>query len=499
MPMRTDHPPKQKLSGLLPILILAGGGLAFGMALLAYAYLGTFSRYYADDYCLTSSFLTSGFWKSQIELYASWSPRFAGTFLLNLSEFFGRSAIRAWTALTILLWAAALTWVFAEVMRTFRLASRYTVGLGLVLAEALVFFTVQEAPQQYQSVFWRVGIITYTLPLVFLTALIGLIFNRVRKTAPERVTGWGAAVCALLAFFAGGFSETYVALQGGLLALALIGVWLGVKPPLHRNARLLVGAALAGSLLALLVVFVAPGNAVRLGTMPARPTLLALLRMSMTSAFVFIHSSLKEFAFQNLLTLLLPLLLTYGLYAREDNLPKIRPSTLTLSLILVPIIGFLLVLAVCAPSAYAESAYPEARVLIEARFMMVAAMIVEGALLGISLGQLHRWAGEPVPAFLQAFIGVLFLCASLYPLYDARKTVLEIPIYREWAAAWDAHDAAFRASVQKGVLDINLFDPQARSFDDFSGLLEISSDAKNWVNQCAAGYYGAHHLAINQP
>ena len=499
MPKRTDDPPKQKLSGLLPILILAAGGLAFGMALLAYAYLGTFSRYYADDYCLTSSFLTGGFWKSQIELYVSWSPRFAGTFLLNLSEFFGRSAIRAWTALTILLWAAALTWVFAEVIRAFRLSSRYTVGLGLVLAEALAFFTVQEAPQQYQSVFWRAGTIAYTLPLVFLTALIGLIFNRVRKTAPGRLAGWGAAGCALVAFFAGGFSETYVALQTGLLSLALIGVWLGVKPPLRRNARILVGAALGGSLLALLVVFAAPGNAVRLGAMPARPPLLAFLRMSVTSAFVFIHSSLKEFAFQNLLTLLLPLSLTYRLYAREDDLPKIRPSSLTLSLILAPIIGFLLVLAVCAPSAYAESSYPEARVLIEARFTMVAVILVEGALLGMSLSQLHRWAGEPVPAFLQALMGVLFLCASLYPLYDARKTGLTMPVYRERAAAWDVHDAAFRASVQKGVQDINLFDPQARSFDDFSGLLDISSDPRNWVNQCAAGYYGAHHLAINQP
>ena len=499
MANKTGYTAKPGPSRWLPLVILGLGGLTFGAALLVYAYLGTFSRYYADDYCLTSSFLSSGFWKSQVELYVGWSPRFTGTFLMNLSELLGRGMIRAWTALTIVLWAAVVARAFVEAARALRLPGRATTGLAVVLAAALVFFTVQEAPQQYQAVFWRVGIVTYTLPLVFLAALAGLILNRVRRSSAGGSVWWGVALGALLAFFAGGFSETYVTLQTGALALALIAVWLGVKSQLRRNARLLVGAALAGSLLALVVVVAAPGNAVRLGTMPVRPHFVALLRMTVTNAFIFIYSSLKEFAFQNLVALLLAFAPGYGLYAGRDDLPGMRPSALLASLLLVPVLGLLLVLAVCAPSAYAESSYPEGRVLIEARFVLVALVLVEGLLLGLSLSQLHHWAGEPAPALLQAVMGVVFLCAALYPLYDARKTVATVPAYRARAAAWDAHDAAFSTSVRKGVLDINLYDPRARSFDDFSGLLDISSDPKNWVNQCVAGYYGAHHLAINQP
>ena len=99
---------------LLLDLLLAIGIVAFGMALIRYAYPGIFSRYYADDFYLTGGFLASGFWKSQIGLYTSWSPRFAGTFLLNLSEFFGRLAIQAWTALVVVLWVLALTWAIVQ-------------------------------------------------------------------------------------------------------------------------------------------------------------------------------------------------------------------------------------------------------------------------------------------------------------------------------------------------------------------------------------------------
>jgi hypothetical protein len=482
---------------LLVDLLLAIGIVTFGMALILYAYLGFFSRYYADDFCLTGGFLTSGFWKSQISLYTAWSPSFTGTFLQNLSEFFGRSAIQAWTALVVVLWTSALTWAIVQASRVTRL--KVPTGLALLLAEVLVFFTILEAPQQYQSFYWRIGLVGYTLPLVFLALLIGLIFNRVRKADPGRLTWGGSVACAALAFFNGGFSVTYVTLQTGLLALALIAVWLAIRPPSRRNSRMLVGAALVGSLLALLVVAIAPGNAVRLSTMPTPPHLLPLIRMAVTNSILFIYISLKDFAFQNVLAVLASMLITYVLYARDKRLSKLRPSSLTLALFLIPTVSFLLVLAVCTPVAYAESSYPDGRVLIEARFIMVFMTIAEGALIGMSLSQFHLWANEPTPVYLQLILAVVFLVVILYPIYDARKSYLEIPVYRQRAATWDAHNAIIQTSIQQGILDINIHDSQSRSFDSFSGLMEIGSDPSFWVNQCAADFYGADHIAINQP
>jgi hypothetical protein len=208
---------------------------------------------------------------------------------------------------------------------------------------------------------------------------------------------------------------------------------------------------------------------------------------------------LKNYAFQNVLAILLPMGITYALYARESGLPRMRPTSLVLALFLVPIVSFLLVLAVCAPSAYAESSYPEARALIEARFILIAMMIAEGALLGMSFCQLHLLANEPAPLFLQITTTLLFLVLSAYPLYDARKTYAQIPVYHARAEVWDARAAVIQKSLQQGITDINIHDSLARSFDEFSGLMEIGSDPKYWVNACAASFFSVHHLAINQP
>lgn len=482
---------------LLLNLAIAAGVLAFGLALFAYAYLGIFSRYYADDYCLTSGFLGSGFWKSQIDLYNNWSPRFAGTFILNLTEYFGRSAIRGWTVFLILSWVVTLTWSLVQGSRLMGLSMPK--GICLLLAEAMIFFTILEAPHQYQSIYWRIGLITYTLPLVFLAGLSGLIFNRARKTAPERIPWWGMVACSTLAFFAGGFSETYVTLQTSLLGLALLGVWLGIRSPSRRNWLALLGASLVGSLIALIVVAVAPGNAIRLTAMPPRPHFISLIRMSLTNAFLFIYISLKNYAFQNVLAILLPAAIAYSLFAGGKRGSKMRPSPLIAALFLIPVIGYLLIVAVCAPSAYAASSYPEGRTLIEARFIMIVIFLAEGALIGLSLSQWHLWADEPAPTSLQLLATMLFLLIVLYPLYDAWKTHAQAPLYRERAATWDERDREIRRRVLQNEKDINLYDGRAKSFDEFSGLLEIGSDPRHWVNQCAANFYGAHDLTINKP
>ena len=482
---------------LLVDLIMAFGIATFGIALILYAYLGIFSRYYADDFCLTGSFLTSGFWASQVRLYISWSPRFFGTFLINLSELFGRGSIRIWTALLIILWVAALTWAILQAARVTRL--RVPPILSLLLAEALVFFSILEAPQQYQAIYWRIGLVTYALPLVFLAFLVGLIFNRLHKADPVHLSWGGSVACAVLAFIAGGLSETYVTLQTGLLTLVLITVWLVVRTPSRRNSFALVGAALAGSLIALLVVWLAPGNAVRLSAMPARQHIFPFIRMAVTNSMIFIYTSLKDKAFQNLLAVLVPMLITYVLYVNDKGLPRLRPTYLILALFLIPVLSSLLVFAVCAPSAYAESSYPDGRVLIEARFIMVFMIIAEGSLIGMGFSQMHLWAGEPAPLYLQLILAAIFLVVILYPLYDSRKTYQEIPFYRQRAATWDAHNAIIDSNLQQGILDVNIKDSQASSFDEFSGLSDLTSDPANWVDQCAANFYGLHHLTVNQP
>src|SRR5919199_4029683 len=64
-------------------------GAALVVPLLAYAWVGSFSRYTADDYCWAAILGTQGFWQAQVHWYTVYSPRYAFTFLVNLAELAG--------------------------------------------------------------------------------------------------------------------------------------------------------------------------------------------------------------------------------------------------------------------------------------------------------------------------------------------------------------------------------------------------------------------------
>ena len=139
--------------------------------LAAYAYLGLFSRYAADDYCTAGQVLTRGLVGLETQLYEAWSGRFAFTFIVGLVELVGSGVTRVLPALAILAWVAALTWALARVIH-FRQA--------LVLAELVVFVTLASTPDVGQSLFWQTGMLTYLLPLILLAGLVGVLVERVR-------------------------------------------------------------------------------------------------------------------------------------------------------------------------------------------------------------------------------------------------------------------------------------------------------------------------------
>ena len=488
---------RQKFSRFIFGFVLAVGIVTVGLALFTYAYLGTFSRYYADDYCMSGLFLAAGFPKALVILYQTWSNRYAGMILISLSELLGRSAIRFWTALTLAAWVPVLTWTLIQAGRLARLY--FSRWLALVLAGVLVFFTVMESPQLFQTVFWRIGVVTYTLPMVFLTLLAGLILagmNRSRTNSHRAGFGMilGLIGCFVIALFAGGFSETYVTLQTSFLGLVFLLVLLWAPAINRRNWLLWLGVSIAGSLIALLIVIIAPGNAVRQASMPPTVGLIGLVHSSLDNAFTFMYISLRDHSFQTLLLFLLSMLLAYGFVISTTNPFEVRPSRLVLTLLLTPIVAYLLITAVCAPSVYAESSYPEPRTLIEAVFIFVLLVSVEGFIFGISLGQMQKLSKEAVPFHLQVIVALVSIVILFYPLYDVRKIFAQVPEYRARAILWDGRDAQIRSDKALGLENIIV-----QEFDAVSGLQEIGSDTNFWVNGCAAQFYGVQTIQAKSP
>jgi hypothetical protein len=474
-----------------PIIIAVMGSITTGLALLSYGYLGLFSRYYADDLCMSGLAVKRGFWQAQIEQYMTWSNRYAGMFALSVSDLLGTSFIRFWTALVLGIWVLILAWTLRQVTCFLKLSlSRWIV---IFLAAWLVLFTLLISPQVYQSLFWRVGIITYILPLVFLSLIVGFIFNSINNVVFGHLPWWRVAAIALLSFFAGGFSETYITLQTGIFFLALLMIVVLVKDQSRRNWLILLGAGIGGSLLALLIVFLAPGNAARQALMPESPGILALMKMSALHTFLFVFRTLDKNAFQLLLVYLAPFLFIYLFYAR-NKIPYWQPSRIILILLAVPMFATLLIFAIMAPAAYAQSSYPDGRVLVDAAFIMIIMTIIEGMLTGIIFSQLHQRVNDPVPEYLQVITGCILIIILFYPLYDARKNILQIPEFSAQASSWDARDARIRAAHNLGKVDI-----QEKGLNAPGGLAEMREDPSDWVNVCATWFYDVNSISVGNP
>lgn len=479
----------QQHLALIANIVGCFGVVAAGIALLAYAYLGRFARYFADDYCLSGMLFQMGFWKAQVNLYTTWSPDFVRMFFISVSELFGYSFIRVWPFMTIMAFTLASIWMVREISKSLSLSlPKWMITL---LAELIVLFTLIGAPNQFQILYWRIGLVSYTVPMVSFPLLTGMLLFCARRTVPGRTPFACMLICWLIAFLGGGFAETYVALQTSMIGLALLFVLFLVSPPIRRNIIMLLSSALAGSLFSMFLIIVAPGNANRLALMPPRPDLFSLVYMSVTNAFLFMHAFLKANSFQAVILLSATLLVIYIHFVIYRRTLYICSTALVLTFFLAPVIAYILVVAVCAPSAYAESSMPDGRVLVEAVFIMVLMIMVEGFLIGTSLSQLHQASGESVPVYLQLSSAMLMLGVLMYPLYDGYKTYKKIPEYHALSILWDKQDAQIRAARQAGEFIVVV-----EGFNVPGDLPEFQTDPQNWVNQCAASYYDVDQIRV---
>lgn len=97
VPQRKRHWP---VAGLLP--------LCASLPLLAHAYIGSFSRLMADDYCSAVEARARGVFGATHYWYMTWSGRFIAHFLDGIAGVLGPRATPYYPAVGLLLWIAAL-------------------------------------------------------------------------------------------------------------------------------------------------------------------------------------------------------------------------------------------------------------------------------------------------------------------------------------------------------------------------------------------------------
>jgi hypothetical protein len=463
------------------------------LALALYAYLGRYARYLADDYATKVALGVRSFWAQQVAEYQRAGGRFAAEAAVDgaglLNEFF----VRLLPGLLLVLWVAAIAIAVKAVLPSIgRLAS-------LIIAMGIVFTTLHITPSPFESLYWMTASLIYISPLILGTVFVALAASR---HEPRRTTILAAGV---VAFVAGGFNETYAALQLLMIGAALLATMVAVWPGLRRSRPLLISGCL-GTLASLIAVGIAPGNAVRfrvvtglLGT--PRPSFVQLPGVAINFAMQFFNSVF--FARWGALVTVGALV---ALISARTN-PTVRMSARR-GLPLVAYVAAVAIIAMVAsfvPYAYVTGLMEGIYAQITPVFIGVCAVAVVGWSVGRYMRSLfgrqfatgrisQKWRPRIV-----AIAAVVTSCIVAATPVKSMATIWgERGAFHAYAATKDAQAALALAAATAGRPSVAV-PPIPANLGLFSHqtILEMTSDPNWWINRDEAIYYGVGSITVH--
>lgn len=467
-----DSNSKAKLDLLSFSLWLTGIFSAF--VLIAYAYLGVFSRHMADDFC-SVGFTRTNFLVALWKNYLTTSDRFSNFMLISLSEYVWPHSVTVLPALMLALWLIGIVWFLKETNQYARLG--WSMPFIVIMTCLLIFLALFQAPNLYQILYWRSSMATHFAPLVFMSFFASFLLRSISRGL---FSGWYYPLVFVLALLLGGFSEPTTIILIGLLSLSIAAVWLWMETGARKPALRLLSYSLAGAMLALVIMAIAPANSLRLGDPP--PALPLLISRSFEYVYEFSVNSFKTLPLPTFFTVLIPFLIFLGIYAAPVSvLSELQKKRIAWLLISVPIISYLLMVGSFAPSVYGQS-FPVERARFSAQLILTVALMFEGAGSGILLAQ---WRPDFVRSLPLRTISAIFLMiAAFYPLRAAFQTFAHIPEYQDRAELWDAREAFVFKKVAQGELEIVV-----PGYPGVYGVKEWDDRKTHWVNRCVAKYY----------
>ncbi len=466
----------------LPRLAVSLGSMTGLIALALYGYLGIFSRYESDDYCLSAFFYQGNLVNAMIERYFVSSSRYTNILFIGLADrLFGWYNVAILPALMLGLFVWGMYLLLKEVSKAAQLQWRR--GVILFLSVLIVYFSVTQAPDLYQTLYWRAGMTSHFAPVVFMPFWGAFLIRQIRR-AKERIPPfWVHPLCFTIPFLIGGLSEPPTALMITVLSLAIAAVWWN-RNPARRSILMLLAWSLMGALTALLVMGLAPANSLRMQTAP--PGLFELISKIIYYPSFFVVDTFRTLPIPTLVSIAVTGLLFYVQYEHASKTLSGQGRTrLGILMVLILVLAYLFIAASFAPSVYGQS-YPVPRARFIARVVMTGALMAEGALLGTLFAQTGIKSFQS--AALRQFSIIVLMILVLYPLRTTWRTADEIPLYQQRAAVWDLRDAKMRALKGQGMQDLVVrFLPEIpiQDLGDRTGFR---------LNRCAATLYGVNSI-----
>jgi hypothetical protein len=455
------------------------------------AYLGFFSRFIADDYCTTNIALSEGAVGSVFWWYNNWAGQFTNWTLKGIAGAIGPGFAPVLPFLIISLGLVGATWMLYEVGLIAGLS--WNRGTVLLLASVMMYAIFDGLPSMIQSLYWLGASLPYTTPLIFLTFLIGFYTRAIRNGRERRSIVFALIVILLVTFVAGGLSEIYSVFQVAMLGLGIIALLVWAPEGTKRAGLPLLAVALVGSLIALIIIIVAPGNAVRQALFPHQVLLPELAVQTVVVSAGFIVLALGFFApIPLLVTVIVSALVAYQFGPANVQL---NPKHIREWMAISAGVAWLLIMSCLFPPLYGLGTAPSSRAYVMPMFVLVSTAGFWGALMGVGLKRSSQRLALPLRFAGLAGIALLLVVGPLASTWQILEQRHRFSVY---AAEWDARDQAIREAVAEGIRE---FEVTTLTVDlgEMARLDVIGSNPQDWVNQCAAEYYGLESLTARTP
>lgn len=336
-------------------------------------------------------------------------------------------------------------------------------------------------PGAQQGIFWITGAVESQLPLTLGCLLFALVLSR-RPTDTKQSTRLATVAASILGFVIPAFHE----LAGGVLVLALsaITVTAFLSKSSQRKMWLIVWTA---SAIGFAVVFVAPGNSVRMATISNRGNYLTVIKGSLLTAQYYVLPWCLDFKHWLLTVLLWFNPRVASLRKKLSGLTSFRAISgfllVWISLIMLAIGSTIWNLGIQPPGRTMN--------LIYGMFLIgwiAFTFVVMPPDPSFSLPPVHRAATQSA--------ALILLSALVATSFNTHASIRDIISGR--ARSWDAELNRRSALLKSAGRNADVLVTPLSERPNMLAMSDITEDPNRWENRCVCLYFGVASVRVSK-
>ena len=441
--------------------------LLLAIPIVIYGFSSIYIRNSADDYCLANSLHSYGALGAVNYWRETWTGRYTTIFVASLSAYFSPAIS---TSLVVIL---LVTWWFSTVKIIQYVLSKRNLRNGVLFLSCVIstlfIASILVSLSNYQPLYFQSAIPDYFLPIVLVSGIVYVLLY-----FPDHF--WASPVLAALSFIASGTLELVGVFQVVFLVLLLVFEGDNV------SRRPLIWALVA-TIVGIMVVVSAPGNAVRRALFPSPNYLLVPLYGIQWSLEPLAEFYRLKGVFTVFLTLASWCLALCYFAFTYDKSPVQRLGT--------KIIG-VSVLTIGISAGWMGLGYAAMGGLIPFRswmplnFVLFAGLGIVSYCVGLSLRANRVLNTIPKTPFIIALLFLFTVVSSIHALQLSSDL-------RQYAAGADSRqEQIFAQSNQTSPIIVPRLEHNILDLED------VEEDPAYWVNTCIAEFYHVYQVQSAQ-